>query len=423
VIAQATLLILTFGFFRLVGADSIVLRGWCAAWALSTLFSIPLEWRSWFDLSPASAYLFIVTVLMGLGGAVAQSARPPEAAHNYSASARSRLPGPGTSTHIGLIVLCTALGVLSVGMLLDDLGYSYRIFLSLEELVEAAAAASLARYSDDFDPAPLTRFVSSFLFIGAFLSGWYSRRATGPHVRWLTLAAFLPASAWTVVLTTKANVLLWLVFYFAASWSFGQVAVSGGDRGRWAIFRRSVLVASVFVVLIAGLFLVQVSRYGGDIAAVSDDAVSALAVSAVGHVFAFREWFEASSSPWPLTWGSKSFSGAFDVLGIARREMGIYGAENIVVGESFTNVYSAVRNLIDDFGTVVTCCLFAVVGFVGTWAQHGARTSSAHGALLSIVLSWVLWSPITSLFNYNSIIFSGLALFAISLLGRNEESQ
>ena len=158
----------------------------------------------------------------------------------------------------------------------------------------------------------------------------------------------------------------------------------------------------------------QVARYGGDLGVSTTDATDALVVSAFGHVFAFRDWFDRAGSWFPGFWGGRSFAGAVEVLGRTSREMGQYLGEDLQVGASSTNVYSAIRNLTEDFGVLASLVLFVFLGFLARRLEAGARVQPTAAAVLAVVASWVMWSPITSLFNYNSLIFSAVVFVGLA---------
>jgi hypothetical protein len=357
-------------------------------------------------LSGAIVFVLGLTVCLAIGAAVA-GGRP----RRRQLPAGVQLPWNRQfpeSLHRQISLVCLVPAYLSVHLLLSDLGQGYEVFTSFERLVASAAAASIARYRDDFNPAALTRVLTSFVFLAAFIVGWYATRPDALRRWWMLAASFVPALAWTVLLTTKANVLLWLVFALAAFLVYRDPSA----RAAWLGWRSAWMTLGG-VIFTGLLFGVQVARYGGDVAEEAGHVGEGLVVSAVGHSFALRDWFEKSANWFPIAFGSRSVAGAFELAGLAEREIGLYPDQNVTVGESFTNVYSALRSLIEDFGIPLACAQFVLFGWIGAVLER--RSSAAGRACLAVQVGWILWSPITSIFNYNSI-FLACGLFALLAL-------
>jgi len=385
-------------FFRFTGADSIVLRWWCIAWALPAMVSIPIDVATFDGFTGGFSFILLATSFLGLGSLLARAASPVVSNQSVTLD-----PERGMRRLLWLSIL---LSWVSVQLLMLDLGTSFKVFFSIEELISNAVAASVARYHEDFNPAFRTRIMLCFLYLSGFLAGWLVAQSDR-RVRFLeALLAFLPAVAWMVLLTTKASVLFWLVFALAGFLSF---ATKGAlKRSLGLIIALPVLLGG----LLALLFWTQLSRYGGDMAE-AKYVYSNFLVSAVGHVFAFREWFDREFVWLPTTFGTASFAGVAEVLGGAVRKAGLYGYADIYVGDASTNVYSALRPLVEDVGVVFALIFFLLIGLIGTTLER--RGTLISRALLASILAWVLWSPITSVFNYNSIIFACVLLVLIAV--------
>ena len=105
-----------------------------------------------------------------------------------------------------------------------------------------------------------------------------------------------------------------------------------------------------------------------------------------------------------------------EVLGLGQRELGLYGDDSVYVGGSFTNVYSALRAVIEDLGAPLSVAAFALLGVLGALAENSHRPVAR--AALSVMLAWLLWSPITSIFAYNSLLLACLLFVAVAAAGQ-----
>ena len=169
-----------------------------------------------------------------------------------------------------------------------------------------------------------------------------------------------------------------------------------------------------FAALVTFMFLVQLSRYGGDLETQGDDVVKALTVASVGHVYAFRDWFEREASLIPQTFGSRTLAGIFELLGLGIRGIGIYGDNNVYFADSSTNVYSAIRGVTEDLGIPLAIVSTFLAGFVSGRIRAGSPNSAPNRAWLSVLLAWTIWSPIASIFTYNSLVLTCLLFVLFS---------
>jgi oligosaccharide repeat unit polymerase len=209
-------------------------------------------------------------------------------------------------------------------------------------------------------------------------------------------------------LTTKANVLFWLIFATAAYLSFSERKSSSASA-----VTKYFWLGCIALAVIGLLFGVQLSRGGAESFDELGGAAESLAVAALGHVFALRHWFDAAANWIPLTFGSRTFAGVFEVLGFVPRELGLYGEQNVDVGDSYTNVYSALRGLIEDAGLPMSFALFAAIGWSG--ARFERRAGVFARACLAVQLAWLIASPIASIFGYNSLLLACIMFAATGM--------
>ena len=396
-----------YALLRFLRCDTLLVRFWCLIWGVSAASAIPLETLPWWQVSWSALLIFGLTLCLGIGAKLGGGRpRPLPRGSRNGTPWNQQLP-PSLHWKIGLLCLLPA--YLSVHLLLSDLGQGYEVFTSVDNLVVAAAAASVARYQYDFNASGIARALLTFVYLSALVSGWYASRHDAPK-RWILPAmSLVPALGWTTLLTTKANLLFWMIFAGAALLAFGdsrsRTPTSGWTRFLWSV---------AVVALAALMFGVQLSRRGADTVDELAQVAEVLAVSGVGHVFALRQWFDESMNWLPQTLGARSFAGIFELIGAAPREAGLYGDQNVDVGDSFTNVYSALRGLIEDVGIALSFALFVALGWSGALFER--RTSALSRTFLAIQVAWILWSPITSVFNYNSLLFAS-ALFALFTIG------
>lgn len=408
-ILQSLGLLVLYIVLHRVGAASLAVRVWCLVWGTSSVGGILLEDRAWWIVSPSMLFLFALTLALGLGTLAASPLLSASATRVKIASEFNF--GLSVRHHRWMLLACLAPGYLSVHLLLGELGQDYGLFLSAERLVASAAAASFARYNDGFDPAPVTRALVTFVYLGAMLAGSLACRTGAIGRWWLLLASFVPALAWATLLTTKANFLFWLVYALAGYLAFKPTDATSRPR-HWRLVAAAALLAMAVLLL---MIVTQANRAGGFDVIDMGHLIDVLAVAAVGHVFALREWFDHAASAIPLTFGARNFAGVVEVLGLGQREPGLYGDDNVFVGGSFTNVYSVLRAVVEDLGAPLSVAAFALLGAFGALAEGSRKPASR--AALAVLLAWLLFSPITSIFAYNSLLLACLLFVAMAAVG------
>lgn len=142
----------------------------------------------------------------------------------------------------------------------------------------------------------------------------------------------------------------------------------------------------------------------------------------MGHLPAFGDWLHvALRKELSLTYGAFTFGGIFELLNLQERLPGIY-EENIqmtvggVIVES--NIFTAFRGLIQDFGYLGAIAGLFLIGFCGGSAfRSAARGQIAAAPWLAAYYMFAIWSPIGSFAVYNTILAAYL-LFGLYLWGQ-----
>ncbi len=105
-----------------------------------------------------------------------------------------------------------------------------------------------------------------------------------------------------------------------------------------------------------------------------------------------------------------------DWLGIIERDIGFY-KENIILANSvYTNIFTVFRGLIEDFSIPGTLVFGFGIGVLARLAFNRCSYGQFMWMMpLTLYYAFVLYSPIISLFNYNSAIMAWV-ITAIPLL-------
>ena len=270
-------------------------------------------------------------------------------------------------------------------------------------------------------------------FAGPLLGGMIFSSGVYPGRRmWLTFLPLIPPASLAVLFTGRTAIVAPILFWLAGYCSF-RVMVMRGNVPLFTVRRilGGVCLLILFLSIALGLDVFRSVRNQwvmsvGEKATVYRQALSWEALGAVwyktrpavfGQVYSFSHYFVDVWKNQPdAHWGSIIFAGPLDFLGIGR---GRYPFESfrIDVGRDW-NVYSMLRNPIDDFGLWGSLTWWLAIGMVQGWAYERVR----HGSLLVCpLLSW-FYVDVALLggyfFRYNTIILTylmvGLYLFWIT---------
>jgi hypothetical protein len=132
------------------------------------------------------------------------------------------------------------------------------------------------------------------------------------------------------------------------------------------------------------------------------------------HLATFSAWLDAERlSPSPLGFGQYSFSGLLGRLGIAERQAGIYESVTMPKTGDLSNLFTAFRGVIQDFGGAGAALIMLALGFGSQWVYARTQAGSLRAAsVLAVVYFACLLSFLYSPFIFNNIILACL-IFAL----------
>ena len=372
-------------------------------WSVETL--LPLVLSPDYPVYPQAYFLVLLFVATG----VAASSLPILLFGKRRPAMLAVPDAPPKLLHRAYWVALT-LGALSPIFLYRD---SISYFGSLN-IIELSSEVTKARYLSEFRP-PLTATVtSSFLFLAAILGGYLTVLSPGPmRSKYRYLLFVVPLGASMLISTARAGVaisgLLFVSGMIAAALNNGKEYLLRITHVIWILV--AVVILSITFVFAGQLF--RWSSFDSDDFGQCWDHTRVyitLHMSVLGH------WCEKSDlKSLGSGLGCYTFAGAAEVLGSVQRKSGIFDTF-IECGDGISsNIYTAFRNLIEDFtifGAFIFFALFSLVGGIGLVAQRAGRHGGA--ACLVTFLSFTFWSPVTSVFCYNSTTMA-LFLFAVAL--------
>ncbi len=357
---------------------------------------------------------FVVAVL--LGSEIAMYA--PEAVKRRAAPPASA----GAGLHLQPVHLTWLSALLGTCGLAACVSYVWDADHSLSDLGDAAVWLdmalhySVARYREEYLEPIIVRFLISATYASALVSGVLIAIADSLVRRLAATVAIVAGAFITVITTAKAPLLVTCSFTFAG-WLSARVA-----RASWLARRGGVRRWLVLAAIVSGIAVVSVGslvlRYGEG-GQDSELIVQRVAGYLFGQMAALSAWLRTEN--WNLlrpTWGALSFVGLAEFLRGTTRAPGVYTPieVNYLAGE--TNVFTALRGAITDFGIFGAWLVASLLGALGGLCYRHLRCSqsrTARGMLgLIVFYAFAVWSPIISIFGYNVTLLA-MVIAAIAI--------
>ena len=102
-----------------------------------------------------------------------------------------------------------------------------------------------------------------------------------------------------------------------------------------------------------------------------------------------------------------------NLFGLIERRLGFYDPIEINYYTS-TNIFTAFRGLISDFSISGAIIFVFILGFIFQFYFQKNKKNELDGILpISIFYSFIIYSPLISIFHYNSIVFSWFLIYLI----------
>lgn len=277
------------------------------------------------------------------------------------------------------------------------------------DLAELAMYTSMGRYGGEYDVPTLVRLLTVSSYVAATISGVVTSASAPKDRRWPRSIAWMLPLVMTVVIHTEKAGLLYGLVMFAAGWAAGR-ALSRAPASRVKATTILIVVAGIFVLLafFVGAQSMRMNRVSlADIPFV----LNHLRIYVVGHMPVFGHWWAHEYSRMTVEgFGTHTFAGMAEIMGLTVRKAGLYGGSS---GFTESNIYTAMRPLLEDFGLVGALAFMFVLAYGAGVGWRLLSLGRRAGAVPVVCFTaFVLWSPITSIFVYSTIIAVVLAFAA-----------
>ena len=252
-----------------------------------------------------------------------------------------------------------------------------------------------------------------FVYTASLLGGLTTRFSEG-RMKLICLLPLLIGLLQGAILAVRSGLLISIVLWLSG-WLAVKVLVNDLKfRPRTVVI--SLLGFSLFILLFISL---KWLRSGGDDPFLVLYLLENVRIGMFGHITAFTTWIRDYHYT-GLSFGSNTFSGPLDLLGIQDREIGYYKEHVLLSSGLYTNIYTVFRGLVQDFSIPGTL----IIAFGSGMAARICFDRCLHGKFiwlipLSLFYTFTMYSPIISIFNYSSVMMAWVIFFVVlSLLNK-----
>ena len=288
-----------------------------------------------------------------------------------------------------------------------NFGYYSTGWISIPNLI------AVDRYSGYLNYPFIIKYSLYCIYPANLLGGLLlSMRQISFKMKILTAIPLLLALLLGIIEGARTSILLGLVLFFSA-WMSGAMVNNQDSNKKKPYFKLALGIGAIMIAFTGIFILIQWLRQGMDFIIV-DLLIDRIRAYFFGYLAAFTQWvgeYESVHLSGVLT----TFAGPFNLMGVMERSLGFYEPVNISSGIS-TNIFTALRGLVIDFSIPGAIIITFIMGFFLQLSyQRGISGSIINTLPISMFYAFTLYSPLISIFHYNSILFSWVIIAVIFL--------
>lgn len=283
-------------------------------------------------------------------------------------------------------------------------GFSLRALLSMQDLLNMNREISEDRYYTGGAYSAVNQFFLIFCYVAPIVGG-FCWRLVGKVNKTLCLLTLIPGTFIALTQSMKLSMIsaamLWFGSYIVCSYCYGLPL-----RLKFKSILRFVIIILLFFLV---LFISMVFRTGEVSERTILEISQKFVTYAFGHMHCFDIWY-TTYVPGEFAWGSKTFMGISNLLGVEERVQGNY-TEFLNIGKNgfygISNVYTIFRPLVEDVGEAGAVLVMFLMGFVANKSMKDLVTHRVvflSQSLLIAIYAYVMLSFGASFYGYTSYL-------------------
>ena len=254
--------------------------------------------------------------------------------------------------------------------------------------------------------------VKGFMYFGyiASLFGGLATRFADGKIKLICLIPLFTVLLQGAILAVRSSLIISIVL-----WLSGWLAVKVLANDLKFQLRTVVISLIGFSLFIILFISVKWLRGGADDPFLVLYLLENVRIGMFSHITGFTTWMRDYHFT-GLSFGSNTFSGPLDFLGIQEREIGYYKERVFLSSALYTNIYTAFRGFVQDFSIPGTLIVAFGAGMGASISfDRCLHQKSMWLVPLSLFYAFTMYTPIISIFNYTSVIMTWIILSVILL--------
>ena len=267
---------------------------------------------------------------------------------------------------------------------------------------------SIDRYSGNLYYPIYIKYALYFIYPGNIIGGiWFCNKNLNFKNKLLCYLSLFLSIILGIIEGSRTSILLGGILFFS-SW-FATKAILNNGKIKISILK---FVTSSFLLIFSFIIFfitIQWLRQGLD-PILADFLIIRIKAYFFGYLSAFTIWFETVDNFFYVNNVFTTFAGPLNLIGVLERDLGFYDS-TYIFNDISTNIFTAFRSLVTDFSVVGA---FMLAFLFGIYFQYlfQKRTEKISGVIpIAMFYSFILYSPLISIFHYNSIFFSWFLVF------------
>ena len=291
---------------------------------------------------------------------------------------------------LGCFIILASIGQLFT---LRNYGFSILSFFNINSYLSMNAQIAYARYNQTGSGSAFVQLFLTFSYIAPLCGGYCLYYAETLFQKIVACFSILPITFCMLFTNTKAG-FIGSIMLFAIGYIIAYLETKKNfPKVTFTVFCKFILLFSFLLII---LFIVMCVRVGD----FSKETIAVIKIKfaeyAVGHMEAFEMWFEKYRENMDsLQLGANTFLALADKIGLKEKTQGVYS----LIPEASSNVFTAFRGIITDFGIVGSLVFFQMIGLLGGVSEKfilnmkGALAKMVYASLLFFILYSFVVSP------------------------------
>lgn len=306
-----------------------------------------------------------------------------------------------------ILLSIIVLGIVRTFIEMSINGINLKQLTNLEALIGINTYIASMRYSEGTASTPLMQILSVFTYTAPLIGGYMLLKVRNKVEKLICFATFIPILLSVVLTNGKAGFIA--SFFLFISGFLVKITEKKKSIKKFN-FKRLILIFSILILVISILIIAMMLRIGEFNIDTLNIVFKKFLIYAFGHMQAFDNWFNVMDKN-VCTFGGYTFMAIFKNLGLIERIRGVYEPVEGV----YSNVFTAYRGIIHDFGIIGSIFFIFVSGLISGYFYGHLKSKKKLKLISPVVVSsiyfFIFYSFIISPWTYTSYSLVFLVFF------------